>query len=211
LPGVFQNDTQRFVSEQFSSTVSVIDTATNTVIDSVPVGQFPLGAAVTPNGAFVYETNDGSPDLTFGSNGRVTTDVGKGRHDSASTLAIQPQDGRVVVAGAWSNANGTRGFAVARYHAITCGGVVVTRIGTAGNDTIIGTSGDDVIYGFGGDDYIDGGPGNDILCGGQGNDTLRGSGGDDILRGGPGKDACRGGAHVKGDEAFDCESVTTVP
>jgi Ca2+-binding RTX toxin-like protein len=157
-----------------------------------------------------YKLN-GSLDPTFGTNGVITTDFGSGRHDSASTLAIQSRDGRVVVIGAWSNDSGTRGFAVARFHAITCGGIVVTRIGTAGNDTIIGTSGADVIYGFGGDDYIDGGPGNDILCGGQGNDTLRGGGGDDILRGGPGNDVCRGGAHVKGDRAFDCESVTTVP
>jgi uncharacterized delta-60 repeat protein len=152
-----------------------------------------------------YRPN-GPLDSAFGTNGTVTTDFGRGSNDYGFTLAIQPKDGRLVVAGSWSGR-----VALARYHAITCGGVVVTRVGTAGNDNIVGTSGDDVIYGFGGDDYIDGGPGNDILCGGQGNDTLRGGGGDDILRGGPGKDVCRGGAHVHGDKAYDCESIATVP
>jgi Ca2+-binding RTX toxin-like protein len=152
-----------------------------------------------------YRPN-GPLDSAFGTNGTVTTDFGRGSNDYGFTLAIQPKDGRLVVAGSWSGR-----VALARYHAITCGGVVVTRIGTGGNDNIVGTSGDDVIYGFGGDDYIDGGPGNDILCGGQGNDTLRGGGGDDILRGGPGKDVCRGGAHVHGDKAYDCESIATVP
>jgi uncharacterized delta-60 repeat protein len=154
---------------------------------------------------------NGALDTRFGDNGTVITDFG-GSLEIALALAIQPGDGRLVVAGG-SNAIrfGTSAFAVARYHAITCNGVAVTRSGTSGNDRIIGTSGDDVVFGFGGDDFIDGGPGNDILCGGSGNDTLRGGGGDDILRGGPGKDGCRGGAHVRGDQPFDCESVATVP
>ena len=69
--------------------------------------------------------------------------------------------------------NGSSAIAVARYHAITCNGVVATRVGTAGNDTIIGTSGNDVIYAFGGNDFIDGRGGDDIICGGTGDDTLR--------------------------------------
>lgn len=38
--------------------VLVVDTATNTVATEVPVGVDPNGIAITPDGAFVYGTND---------------------------------------------------------------------------------------------------------------------------------------------------------
>jgi YVTN family beta-propeller protein len=41
------------------STVSVIDTATNTVVATVTVGTGPIGVAVTPDGKHVYVTNQG--------------------------------------------------------------------------------------------------------------------------------------------------------
>ena len=87
-------------------------------------------------------------------------------------LAIQPRDGRLVVAGS-SDASDGGDFALARYHAITCNGVVATQVGTAGNDTLMGTTGPDVIVGFDGNDTIYGLGGNDLLCGNAGNDTLR--------------------------------------
>jgi YVTN family beta-propeller protein len=37
--------------------VSVIQTSDNTVVATVAVGDFPQGAAVTPDGAFAYVTN----------------------------------------------------------------------------------------------------------------------------------------------------------
>ena len=40
------------------NTVSVIDTATNTVIATIPVGSSPFGVAVTPDGSKVYVAND---------------------------------------------------------------------------------------------------------------------------------------------------------
>src|SRR5215475_15882686 len=43
--------------EGSSNRVSVINTATNTVTTTIPVGHFPLGVAVSPNGAFVYVAN----------------------------------------------------------------------------------------------------------------------------------------------------------
>jgi uncharacterized delta-60 repeat protein len=151
---------------------------------------------------------DGALDTSFSGDGKVTTDFG-GTLDEGYALVIQPRNGRLVVAGR-SDTNGSDDFALARYHAITCGGVVVTRIGTNRSETIMGTSGNDVIYGFGGNDTILGLGGNDLLCGGTGNDTLRGGDGDDMLRGGSGTDTCDGGAHVNGDQAFDCESVLGV-
>jgi uncharacterized delta-60 repeat protein len=153
--------------------------------------------------------SDGTPDTVFGDGGIVRIEFGTGP-SIVNALAIQPRDGRVVVAG-YNGFSGSIDFALGRFHAIACGGVVVTRIGTAGNDTIIGTSGRDVIYGFGGNDFIDGGGGNDILCGDTGDDTLVGRNGDDILRGGPGRDVCEGNSHIIGDRAVDCEVVRSVP
>jgi YVTN family beta-propeller protein len=43
-----------------TGTVSVIDTATNTVTGTIPVGAFPGGVAVTPDGSKVYVTDESS-------------------------------------------------------------------------------------------------------------------------------------------------------
>ncbi len=46
-----------YITNLSANTVSVIDTATNTVAATVPVGNFPNGVAVTPDGARVYVAN----------------------------------------------------------------------------------------------------------------------------------------------------------
>ena len=176
------------------------------------------GVAVDARGnnhmALVRYHANGTLDRTFGGDGKVRTAFSS---DSAATaLALQPGDGRLVVAGV---ANFPGDFALARYHAFTCNGVGVTQVGTAGNDTIMGTAGPDVILGLGGndtlsglggDDLLCGGDGNDTLFGGSGNDTLVGGTGDDTLRGDTGIDVCDGGPHVRGDTA-SCEHVTGTP
>src|SRR5215831_10118701 len=48
-----------YITNGFSNTVSVIDTATNTVTATIPVGRFPFGVAVTPDGSKVYVPNIG--------------------------------------------------------------------------------------------------------------------------------------------------------
>jgi YVTN family beta-propeller protein len=47
-----------YVTNAGSDDVSVIDTASNTVTATIPVGTSPFGVAVTPNGAFVYVTHN---------------------------------------------------------------------------------------------------------------------------------------------------------
>jgi YVTN family beta-propeller protein len=47
-----------YITNYSSNTVSGIDTATNTVIATVPVGRAPYGVAVTPDGSRVYVTNN---------------------------------------------------------------------------------------------------------------------------------------------------------
>src|SRR6266704_1471754 len=49
-----------YVTEQTSGTVSVIDTATNTVVATVAVGSRPSAVAITPNSAFAYVANQTS-------------------------------------------------------------------------------------------------------------------------------------------------------
>jgi YVTN family beta-propeller protein len=44
--------------------VSVIDTATNTVVATVPVGTRPAGIAITPDGKHVYVANNGSNSVS---------------------------------------------------------------------------------------------------------------------------------------------------
>jgi len=51
-----QAHTRAYVTDEFDSTVSVIDTATNTVVETIPVGAFPFGVAITPDGTRAYVT-----------------------------------------------------------------------------------------------------------------------------------------------------------
>jgi YVTN family beta-propeller protein len=52
-----------YVTNRFSDTISVIATACNTVVATIPVGDGPEGVAITPNGKFSYVTIN-SPTLS---------------------------------------------------------------------------------------------------------------------------------------------------
>ena len=58
LVGAFGNNRTGFayVTNGVSNNVSVIDTSTNTVLTSIPVGSYPLGVAITPDGTRAYVT-----------------------------------------------------------------------------------------------------------------------------------------------------------
>src|SRR5215471_5713243 len=62
-----------YITNGFSNTVSVIDTATNTVTATIPVGSFPFGVAVIPDGSKVYVPNIG--DNTVSVIGTATNTV----------------------------------------------------------------------------------------------------------------------------------------
>ena len=49
-----------YVTSPGEGTVSVIDTATNTVVATIPVGVGPIGVAITPDGTRAYVTNGDS-------------------------------------------------------------------------------------------------------------------------------------------------------
>jgi len=74
----------------------------------------------------------------------------------------------------------------------TCGGLMATKVGTNGKDTLIGTSGSDVIVALGGRDTIRGKGGDDFICAGTGNDKVNGGAGNDYIEGAKGKDTLNG-------------------
>ncbi|MEJ5362064.1 MAG: delta-60 repeat domain-containing protein [Spirochaetota bacterium] len=125
------------------------DTARAVVIDA-------YGRIVAAGDAFMGSNNDfafaryysnGSLDIGFGNNGKLTTTIGSG-HDSARAIAID-SNGRIVVAG-YAN-NGTNyDFALARYYS---NGSLDSTFGNGGKImTPIGSS-DDYAYAIAIDSY----------------------------------------------------------
>lgn len=72
-------------------------------------------------------TKNGALDTTFGTGGKVLTDMGSASDDEVHAIALQP-DGKIIVAGT-SITNGKYDFALARY---TKDGALDTTFGTAG-------------------------------------------------------------------------------
>jgi len=77
-------------------------------------------------------TPEGKPDVTFGSNGTVTTDFGESSDDICFALALQPDGKMVVVGRRVSLRNQDSDFALARYNA---DGSLDMSFGTAGKVT----------------------------------------------------------------------------
>src|SRR5919205_597221 len=80
-----------------SNAVAVIDTTTNTVITTIPVGSQPISVDVTPNGAFVYVANQLSASISViatATNTVVTTIPGI---TAPLTLTITPNGASVYV------------------------------------------------------------------------------------------------------------------
>lgn len=79
-------------------------------------GKIVVGGTVdttTPNFGLTRLTSTGLLDTGFGSNGLTVTTFGAS--DYAMSMAIQPADGKIILAG-YSNITGENSFAVARYH-----------------------------------------------------------------------------------------------
>lgn len=63
-PGVSASGLFAYVANNETNSVSVIDLSSNTVIATVPVGEGPSGVAATPDGRFVYVTNNRGPEFS---------------------------------------------------------------------------------------------------------------------------------------------------
>ena len=87
----------------FIGGVSVLDTASNTVVATVPVGSDPHGVAVTPDGAFVYITNRGSNTVSViaSASNTVVATVPVGNNPRG--VAVTPDGAFVYVANGFSH------------------------------------------------------------------------------------------------------------
>jgi YVTN family beta-propeller protein len=61
------------VTNAFDSTVSVIDTASNTVVATIPVGSAPNGVAITPVGTRANDDDRRHQPLAYVTNGADNT------------------------------------------------------------------------------------------------------------------------------------------
>jgi uncharacterized delta-60 repeat protein len=73
-----------------------------------------VGSGAASDFGLMRFNSDGSPDPTFGVNGKVTTAVGSGSYDVANAVAIQT-DGKIVAAGV-TNPGSASNFGLVRYN-----------------------------------------------------------------------------------------------
>lgn len=76
--------TVAYVANNGSNSVSVIDTACNTVTATIPVGTHPIGIAFSPDGAVAYVTNGG-----FGTNGTISV-INTATNSVITTITLVP-------------------------------------------------------------------------------------------------------------------------
>lgn len=153
-----------------------------------------------------------------GASGTVVVEINGVANTQFGTVA--PSTVQSIVVNGGSGANLVDLSAVSNRDFTNVGGVGITVLGAAGNDTLSGSdfadnidgaAGDDLILGGSADDVlaggadndtilsgsgadsVDGGPGNDFITGNSGRDTLLGNDGADTIFGGGGKDSIRGG------------------
>ena len=87
-----------YITNHGASSVSVIDTATNTVITTIPVGLHPYGVAVNASGTQAYVTNEGAHSVAVinTATNTVTATVQVGI--TPEGVAVNPAGTRVYVA-----------------------------------------------------------------------------------------------------------------
>jgi len=82
-----------YVTDYTNNAVSVIDTASNSVADLVPVGSEPEGVAVTPDGKSVYVVNTGDNTVSVinPSTNLVVATVPVGLVSQSAAVGLHPQ------------------------------------------------------------------------------------------------------------------------
>lgn len=98
-----QAQSRAYVTNYCENVVSVIDTDTNTLIASVPVGPSPFGVAITPDGARVYVVNRGDGTVSVIDTGTDTVVATIPVGLNSLNVAITPDGARVYVTNAVSS------------------------------------------------------------------------------------------------------------
>jgi len=132
-----------YVANFGSNSISVIDTSSNTVVSTVPVGSQPNGVAVTPDGTRAYVANGGGDVWVIStSNNTVLAKVVVGEYPTA--VAITPDGTRAYV----TRANGNSVSVIATSsNTVTAtisvgtapGGIAITPDGKSAYVTNVGT------------------------------------------------------------------------
>jgi hypothetical protein len=192
---------------------AVTPTSEPPVVDVVSfnsgIGQLTVNAGATDS-VEISALNGASGTVVVEVNGVANTQFG----------SVAPSTVESIVVNGGSGANLVDLSTVSSQDFTNAGGVGITILGAAGNDTlsgsgfadnidgeagddfILGGSADDVLAGGSDDDTIlsgsgadnvDGGSGNDFITGNSGQDTLLGNDGSDTVFGGGGRDSIRGG------------------
>ena len=100
---VSPDGTRVYVPNQGSDTVSVINTASNTVVATIPAGSQPVGAGVSPDGARVYVTNTNANTVSVinSATNTVITTIPVGT--APTGVAVTPDGTRAYVTNAFSD------------------------------------------------------------------------------------------------------------
>jgi len=129
-----------YVANSGSNTVSVVDTATNTVAATVPVGGSPNAVVVTPDGKRAYVTTSNPDDSSDSGISVIDTATNK----VAATISLQG----VIPNGIAMTPDGKSAYVVSDRIADEFAGVVVT-IDTAANKVVARSIYDDSVLPFG--------------------------------------------------------------
>ncbi len=84
-----------YVTNPGSNNVSVMDTASKIIVATIPVGEFPAGMAITPDGTFAYVAN-------FHSNTVSVIDMATNIVSMTVTVGLNPQDVAITPDGAFA-------------------------------------------------------------------------------------------------------------
>ncbi|MDX6652531.1 MAG: hypothetical protein QOJ38_1312 [Solirubrobacterales bacterium] len=160
---------------------------------TAPAAGDQFGTLVAPiNPQLALLADNGGPTLTHAlTAGSPAINAGNPATPGSGGFACEPIDQRGIsrtIASARGRCD------IGAFEQQFCRGIIVTRIGTNGADTINGTGHQDVILALGGSDRVNGRGGNDVICGGGGSDTILGGAGADHLFGEAGNDVLNGGA-----------------
>src|SRR5205823_5094313 len=100
------SSTRVYVANSWDGTVSVIDTASNTVVATVPVGTNPTGVAVNATGTRVYVANQGTVSVINTATNAVVATISIPGLRQVFGIAINPAGSRVYLSDTAANVVG---------------------------------------------------------------------------------------------------------
>ena len=95
--------TYAYIANYGSNTVSVINTTNNTVTATIPVGAYPYGVSLSPDGSKVYVANSGSNNVSFINTATNTVIATVAVGTNPSIVCFSPDGSKIYVANSGSN------------------------------------------------------------------------------------------------------------